>query len=127
MDNFSTVISHKIRKVREIKGFSQEYIAGKLNLSQNAYSRIERGEIHISQEKLIQIASALEVDVEIIKNYSDSTIFNNCTNSGNFNHYIFSENYEKIETNYKSIIAEKDTMIQQLLDKLNTLSKKNEE
>lgn len=81
MDNFSTVISHKIRKVREIKGFSQEYIAGKLNLSQNAYSRIERGEIHISQEKLIQIASALEVDVEIIKNYSDSTIFNNCTNS----------------------------------------------
>lgn len=127
MDNFSTVISHKIRKVREIKGFSQEYIAGKLNLSQNAYSRIERGEIHISQEKLIQIASALEVDVEIIKNYSDSTIFNNFTNSGNFNHYIFSENYEKIETNYKSIIAEKDTMIQQLLDKLNTLSKKNEE
>lgn len=32
----------KIRKVREIRGFSQEFMSEKLNLSQRAYSKIER-------------------------------------------------------------------------------------
>lgn len=34
-------LGKKIQKVREIKGFSQEYMARKLNISQEQYSYIE--------------------------------------------------------------------------------------
>ena len=34
-------IGDKIRKVRELKGFTQDFMAGKLEMSQRAYSKIE--------------------------------------------------------------------------------------
>jgi transcriptional regulator with XRE-family HTH domain len=38
-------IGEKIRQIRDLKGLSQEYISGKLGISQRAYSKIERNEI----------------------------------------------------------------------------------
>ena len=34
----------KIKQIRELKNFTQEYVATKLNLSIRAYSKIETGE-----------------------------------------------------------------------------------
>ena len=36
-------VSSNIKKIREIKGFSQDYVATKLDITQNSYSKIERG------------------------------------------------------------------------------------
>lgn len=51
-----------IRKKREEKNYTQEYLAYKLNISQNAYSKIELGYTKITVERLFQIAEVLETE-----------------------------------------------------------------
>jgi len=52
-----------IKSARLAKNYSQDYIAGKLGISQNAYSKLELGYIRIKLENLIIIAEALEVSL----------------------------------------------------------------
>lgn len=60
------LISGRIRNLRELKGFSQEYMAFKLNISVSAYSRIERNEVNLTLEKLLQIKDLLSIDLNTI-------------------------------------------------------------
>ena len=54
-------VYEKIRDIRERKHFTQEYVATKLGITQKAYSKIESGETKIYEQKIVQIAEALEV------------------------------------------------------------------
>lgn len=56
-------LANNIRKIRRDKGFSQEYLATCLQLSQQAYQKIENGSTKISINHLTEIAVALEVDL----------------------------------------------------------------
>jgi transcriptional regulator with XRE-family HTH domain len=56
-------IAGNIRRIREGKGYTQEYLAMKLGISQNAYSKIELGYTKITLERLFQIAKIIEVEV----------------------------------------------------------------
>ena len=56
-------VAGNIRKVREYRDYTQDYLAAKLKISQNAYSKIELGYSKLTIERLFQIASILEVDV----------------------------------------------------------------
>lgn len=56
----------RIRKRREELNFTQSYVAGKLKISQNAYSKIEAGLTNFSIERLYDIAEALETDVKAL-------------------------------------------------------------
>lgn len=58
-----TNISYRIRKLRESKDYSQENIAGELNITASAYSKIERGITDPSIGRLAQIAKILGVDI----------------------------------------------------------------
>jgi transcriptional regulator with XRE-family HTH domain len=61
-------VAVNIRKIREYRNYTQEYLAMKLAISQNAYSKIELGYTKITLERLYQIAQILEVDlIELIK------------------------------------------------------------
>src|SRR5689334_15740338 len=57
------LIANKIRERREFMNYTQQYVAGKLNITQNAYSKIECGHIAINIQRLFEIAAALETDV----------------------------------------------------------------
>ncbi len=48
--------SEKLRKLRIEKGYSQEYMAAKLGLSQSAYSKIERGKTKLTIERLERLS-----------------------------------------------------------------------
>ena len=62
-------VAANIRKIREHRNYTQEYLAAKLRISQNAYSKIELGYTKITVERLFQIAEILESDpVYIITN-----------------------------------------------------------
>lgn len=54
----------KIRINRLTKGYSQNYMAIQLNISQRAYSKIECGHTNLSVDRLKAIAKVLEVDVK---------------------------------------------------------------
>jgi len=56
-------VAAAIRSKRESRNYTQEYLAYKLNISQNAYSKIELGYTKITLERLFEIAEILEFDV----------------------------------------------------------------
>jgi transcriptional regulator with XRE-family HTH domain len=58
----------RIRTIRVSKDYSQDYLAAKLGISQNAYSKVELGHSTLSVERLFTIGSILEVDVNDLIN-----------------------------------------------------------
>jgi transcriptional regulator with XRE-family HTH domain len=56
-------IAVNIRNKREYRNYTQEYLAAKLDISQNAYSKIELGYTKITVERLFQISDVLEYDI----------------------------------------------------------------
>ena len=55
-------IGNKIRIQRLIKNYSQEYMAFMLDISQPAYSKIERDETDLSLRRVYEIAEILEIN-----------------------------------------------------------------
>ena len=69
------LLGEKIKKIRDLKGMTQEDIASKLNISSQAYSKIERNETKIDDKRLEQIANALDVPAESIQKFDESNFF----------------------------------------------------
>jgi transcriptional regulator with XRE-family HTH domain len=65
-------IAANIRKIREYRNYTQEYLAAKLRISQNAYSKIELGQTRITVDRLLRVADILEVDPVAILNCEES-------------------------------------------------------
>lgn len=117
------MIGNNIKNIRELKNLTQEFVAEKLDISQSAYSRLEKGEIKISKEKLVQIAEVLEVKPEDIKEFDSQKYFNSVSNvesdnSGNcYNESIVigmgTEEMELIKKLYDDKIALMDELMKQ--------------
>ncbi|PWJ90645.1 DNA-binding XRE family transcriptional regulator [Flavobacterium araucananum] len=68
-------IGRKISRIRELKDMKQEALAQALGTNQQAISIMENSET-VEEEKLIEVAKALGVSVEAIKNFSEEGVFN---------------------------------------------------
>ena len=53
----------KIRNLRVSKSYTQDYLAYKLKISQNAYSKIELYKSRLTLDRLFEIAKILDVEV----------------------------------------------------------------
>ncbi|HTM99464.1 MAG TPA: helix-turn-helix transcriptional regulator [Pedobacter sp.] len=62
-------VAANIRKVREYRNYTQDYLAAKLEISQNAYSKIELGYSKITLDRLFHIALILEIEVMELLNF----------------------------------------------------------
>ena len=56
-------IALKIRKLREIHGYPQEYVAFQLGVSQAAYSKKETGRTELSLTVLQQVSSLYKISL----------------------------------------------------------------
>jgi transcriptional regulator with XRE-family HTH domain len=90
------MIGEKIRKIRIIKGYSQENIADLLEISQSAYSDIERGKTKINLEKLRKVALIFELDVNFIMDFDGNQFLTKTAKT----------NPKEIDNNEKRIIEE---------------------
>ena len=77
-------IATKIKKIRELKGYSQDYIASQVEISQRAYSKIENGETRLRWDHLSAISKTLEMDPMELISFDDSLVFHHCSQSGKF-------------------------------------------
>lgn len=76
-------IGNKIKKIRELKNYTQEYMAQSLNLSINGYGKIERDEVDITIGRLNDIAKILGIDALQILGFDEKKIFNITHNHNN--------------------------------------------
>ena len=103
----------RIKEVREKTGYTQEYIASELGISQKAYSKIETNETQLKGEVLIRLAEILKVDIIELVPQEASLTYNNIHNVHKGDGIVYNkENVEKIEELYKQLIISKDQQIE---------------
>jgi transcriptional regulator with XRE-family HTH domain len=56
-------ISQNIKRIRESKHLTQDYVGSRLGISQNAYSRIENNRTRLTTERMREIARILNVSL----------------------------------------------------------------
>jgi transcriptional regulator with XRE-family HTH domain len=66
----------KIRFLRQAKGWTQEEVADKLKMSQNAYGSIERGETDVNLSRLEQIAGLYDIKSSELLGLDEKAVFN---------------------------------------------------
>lgn len=59
-------ICNRIKELRRKHDFSQEEVAERLNMSQNAYSQIESGKTKLDIERLCQVAEFYKISLYIL-------------------------------------------------------------
>ncbi|OOF55460.1 transcriptional regulator [Rodentibacter genomosp. 2] len=108
-------LKEKIRTMREIRKWSQEEMAEKMNMSLNGYARIERGETKLSLEKLEQIANIFNMDaLEFMQAANSGTYFilNESGDNNNSVTYYGNNELSAVEIEkLKLIIQNKDNLI----------------
>lgn len=94
-------LTQNIRKIRELKGYSQQYVAIALNISQRQYSRLENNGVDIKISILKKIATILEVPVVKLFAFDENLLFQENTPTAN-GQYSLSE---IIKAQYESQIV----------------------
>lgn len=112
-------IGVKIRRIRELKGFSQENVAQELGMSINGYGKIERNEVSISFDKLIKISEILNVDLESIIGFDDNVAFNNFNSKIEWQvaHYMMPVEMKKLYEDKITLLEDKISYLQEQLNK----------
>ena len=75
-------VGRKIRMVRESRQLSQEYVAGRMKILQQAYSRLEQDGENVSLKRLKQLAEALELPLQSLIGDDDLYIQQNYNQQG---------------------------------------------
>jgi transcriptional regulator with XRE-family HTH domain len=77
-------VQEKIRLVREAKGWTQEIVAEKLEMSVNGYGDIERGDTDIKLSKLQKIANLFDLKLSELIELNEKGILNLGYKQANF-------------------------------------------
>ncbi|WP_394261214.1 helix-turn-helix domain-containing protein [Moraxella boevrei] len=123
-------IQEKIRFLRQQKNLTQEQVAELLDLTPQAYSKIEQGKTRLNIERIQQIANIFNIDItDLINNDSNSIVlllngdFN--SDNGSTNKAIIYNNTttELVNENEKLLLQLqfKDKIIKRLEDEVATL------
>jgi transcriptional regulator with XRE-family HTH domain len=95
-----------VKRIREILGVKQEALADELGFSQQKLSLLEQKEV-IEPELLEQIAKALKVPVDAIKNFNEAATVNYIANTfnGNSGNYMNFNPIDKVVELYERLLA----------------------
>jgi transcriptional regulator with XRE-family HTH domain len=110
---------NKIKQIRELKNFTQEYVAQQLGLSTRAYSKIETGETQLTINRLNEISAILEVQPMEVLGFDDKKVFN-FYNSSDINNVKNMNMPEKLIQQYEETIQalkEQIAVMKLLMDK----------
>lgn len=69
-------IGKRIKQLRELRNFTQAYMAQELGLTAAGYGKIERDATDVSIKRLQRIADILQTDYQTILNFDDKNVFN---------------------------------------------------
>jgi transcriptional regulator with XRE-family HTH domain len=64
-------VCYNIKKLRELRGYTQCYMAEELKITQGAYSLIENGKSKLEIQRLEQIAAILNTDINTLLNLEE--------------------------------------------------------
>ncbi|MEP6805618.1 helix-turn-helix transcriptional regulator [Flavobacterium sp. FlaQc-47] len=109
-------IKNKIKSIRELKNYTQEYMADQLGVTQAGYSKIEKGKTILSYIKLVEIARILEVSVEDVISFDSQRYFNSFNKVRGNNNGSIQINSDNTAT-LKALYEDKIKLLEKLLNK----------
>ena len=112
-------LGSKIKRLRELKNFTQDFMAEQLQVSQSAYSKLEIGETEITYKRLAQIAEILQLKPEEIANFTESMVFNVMHNQNGQNGLVI--NQTTLTTSEKELYERQIALLQEELAYLKEL------
>ena len=104
-------IINKIREIRKDRGYSHEYMAHLLDISQVAYSKIEKNETKLTVERLFKIAEILEAKIEDILDIKADKVYKQDLKDNSIGHQEIQNMYQDNKEVYEKLIASKDEQI----------------
>jgi len=117
-------LSTKLRVLREVHDYTQEYVAGVLEISQNTYSLIEKGESKLTIDRLEKLATLYRMNLADLINLNEQTYINTithsqgvCSQNVNINHSLKDEERELYKTTIARLEKENERL-HLLLDKI---------
>ena len=113
-------VINKIREIRKDRGYSHEYMAHLLDISQVAYSKIEKNETKLTVERLFKIAEILEAKIEDILDIKADKVYKQDLKDNSIGHQEIQNMYQDNKEVYEKLIASKDeqiALLKSLLDK----------
>lgn len=105
------IIGKNIRKFRELKGYSQEYMANEMELTQASYAKLESNSTKISVERLFTIAKLLETDVADILELNKQTIYHQDIKEHSIGHQEVQNLHQDNKEVYEKLLQSKDEQI----------------
>jgi transcriptional regulator with XRE-family HTH domain len=111
---------NRIKVLRESKGFSQDYIASKLEITQQAYSKIENSPDSASLKRLRDLSEVLGVTLTSIIGEDDTYILQNFHQQGGqastvMHNTGLSENERRLYENHISDLKSEVETLRKLL------------
>lgn len=105
------LVGQSIRKIRVQKGYSQEYMAESLGITQPSYARLEKDDNRINVVRLSQIAQYLEVNVgELLGQKAQNIIHSNNGHNAQAKIETYIANKEYIESLKEEIAFLRDLL-----------------
>lgn len=74
-------LAKKLKLLREVHNYTQEYVASVLEISPNTYSLMEKGQANFSIQRIEVLAELYKMDIVDFLTFNDQTIIHNITNS----------------------------------------------
>lgn len=68
------LLRENIRKIRELRNYTQEYMADQLGLSVSGYGKIERSDSDINLSRITQIAAILNVSRAVLLEFNSEEV-----------------------------------------------------
>jgi len=82
-------VDKKLKKIRELRSFSQDYVACQLGISIRAYSKLETGETQLTIKRLNEICEILEVPPLDVLTFTEKKFFHSTEKKDNHDMYSF--------------------------------------
>ena len=112
-------VGQKVKKMRELRNLTQDYMAEKMAMSQSGYSKIEQDETDVPFSRLLQICKILDVNILDLLSFEGDKLFFNINNQHNQNGSAFFFGKEEKDLYEKSIaeLQNEITFLREMLEK----------
>ncbi len=118
-------LAGKLRMLREVHNYTQEYVSSVLDISPNTYSLLEKGQAQITIDRIEKLAQLYKLDVADLIRINDQTIIHHITHSNgicsenvNIHHNGISDEERELYKLTISRLEEQNNKLMLLIDKL---------
>jgi transcriptional regulator with XRE-family HTH domain len=122
---------NKLRTLRTSRGWSQEVVADKINVTQAAYSKLELGQVRLTLDRAKELAELYKVNPEyfFIENQLEHyNIGKYSVGIGTINteRYYESSEFQPVLQHYEELVVDKNNQIKLLLSEIENLQKERD-